>query len=194
MKKDLTIGGIGARSTSVRRRIMKRVCKENVNVNVVKTNIVLSDIADILGEGTGVLKEETTIPNGKTLIINEMEALVIDTSKNLINYGTIINNGFIAILDIPSEEGAPTGGGGRLENNGIIINNNMMVNFNELVNNGSLTNMNEIYVSNGGKFNNTIGTIINTGTINIADGGACGTGTFTSGSYTGTNGNACPFR
>ena len=30
MKKNLTIGGIGARSISVRRIIIKQVCKQNV--------------------------------------------------------------------------------------------------------------------------------------------------------------------
>lgn len=222
MKKDLTIGGIGARSTSVRRRIMKRVCKENVSG--VKTNIVLSDIADIDPRFLptfiiGILKKDTIIPNGKTLTINDNETLFIETSKTLVNYGTIINNGGsqggIYIVDLLTLFTPPTGGGGTLENNGTIINQSFITNKNILINKGiiitrnptatengqlnnmgSLTNTQAIYVSNGGTMINT-GTITNTGTINIANGsGVCGFGHFdVSGSYAGQPiGNACPFR
>lgn len=219
MKKDLTIGGIGARSTSVRRRIMKRVCKENVNE--VKTNIVLSDIADIITDYApfilGILKKDTTIQNGKTLTINDNETLFIEASKTLVNYGTIINNGGsqggIYNADLRTLITPPIGGGGTLENNGTIINNSFIINKNILINKGiiithdptatgigqldnmgSLTNTQQIYVSNGGTMFNT-GTITNTGTIHIANGsGVCGFGHFdVSGSYAGQPiGNDCP--
>ena len=221
MKKDLTIGGIGARSTSVRRRIMKRVCKENVSG--VKTNLVMSDIADIITDYLpliiGVLKKDTTIQNGKTLTINYNETLFIETSKTLVNYGTIINNGGsqggIYIVNLSTLTTPPyiLGGGGTLENNDTIINQSSIYNKNILINKGiiitrdptatgnvqlnnmgSLTNTQNIYVSNGGTMSNT-GTITNTGTINIANGsGACGFGNFdASGSYAGQPiGNVCP--
>jgi len=161
MKKDLTIGGIGARSTSVRRKIMKRVCKENVNE--VKTNIVLSDIADIDPSYLpyfiiGILKKDTIIPNGKTLTINDNEVLIIETSKTLINYGTIINNGGsqggIYIVDFSKLLLGLHEGGGILENNGTIINNASFANTNIVINNKDIFSVTGSNIINNGTINN----------------------------------------
>jgi len=210
MKKDLTIGGIGARSTSVRRRIMKRVCKENVNG--VKTNIVMSDIADVMlfypnlsypsfFVKLGFLKTTSTIiREDQTLSLSDNSILIVNTGQSLTNNGSItINNSQIGISNVtyspPSPPVEGTARGGILINNGnLIISSDSFIQITgTLTNNVSLTNTGQINVYKGGILTN-IGSITNTGTgtINIADGlSTCGTGTFTPGSYTGTIGNAC---
>ena len=207
MKKDLTIGGIGARSTSVRRRIMKRVCKENVSG--VKTNLVMSDIADVISiypipsvlVKVGLLKTTSTIiQEGQTLSLSDMSILVVNTGQSLTNNGSItINNSQLRIVNLtyspPSPPVEGTIRGGILINNGNLIlssSDSSIQITGTLTNNVSLTNTGEIYVNNGGIFTN-IGSITNTGTINIANGsGTCGIGTFTAGSYIGTTGTGCP--
>ena len=220
MKKDLTIGGIGARSTSVRRRIMKRVCKENVSG--VKTNLVMSDIADVTmlvitgyNISFGKLKQSLVIKDGQTLNLKPQEILFVETSKSITNNGTINTSmSQIFIADFIDYDTPPNSGGGSLVNNGNLIlsldssiqiigigtltNNASLTNTGQiqitgtLTNNVSLTNTGQIYVNNGGIFTN-IGSITNTGTINIANGsGTCGIGTFTAGSYIGTTGTGCP--
>ena len=209
MKKDLTIGGIGARSTSVRRRIMKRVCRENVNG--VKTNLVMSDIADVISFYTpsvpsvevkfGFLKTTSTIiREGQTLSLSDLSVLIVNTGQSLTNNGSItINNSQIRIDNItyspPSPPVEGTIRGGILINNGnlILLSSDSTIQVTgTLTNNVSLTNTGQIYVRNGGIFTN-IGSITNTGTIDIANGsGTCGIGTFTAGSYIGTTGTDCP--
>jgi hypothetical protein len=224
MKKDLTIGGIGARSTSVRRRIMKRVCNDGV------TNLNLSDIGDVIYSATYcspppvscvtfsyfTLKRSIVIKKGQILTIKPYEMLLIQTSNNIINYGTInlIGNAQLYIADFIDVNNPPSGGGGLLINNGIInielesyienlnifINNNILISngrittgIGSFTNNSSLTNTGKIFVINGGTMTNT-GTINNTGEINIANNpGTCGIGNFIRGSYAGTIGNLCPW-
>lgn len=210
MKKDLTIGGIGARSTSVRRRIMKRVCRENVSG--VKTNLVMSDIADVILYQTlsvpsvlvkfGFLKTTSTIiQEGQTLSLSDLSILVVNPGQSLTNNGSItINNSQIRIVNLTySPPSSPvestTIRGGILINNGNLILSSSYSSIEitgTLTNNVSLTNTGQIYVRNGGIFTN-IGSITNTGTIDIANGsGTCGIGTFTAGSYIGTTGTDCP--
>ena len=181
MKKDLTIGGIGARSTSVRRRIMKRVCKENVSG--VKTNLVMSDIADVMlfypnpsapsfFFKLGFLKTTSTIiQEGQTLSLSDVSILFVNTGQSLTNNGSItINNSQISIVNVtyspPSPPVEGTIRGGILINNGnLIISSDSSIQITgTLTNNVSLTNTGRIYVNDGGIFTN-IGSITNTGTI-----------------------------
>jgi hypothetical protein len=210
MKKDLTIGGIGARSTSVRRRIMKRVCKENVNG--VKTNLVMSDIADVIlfypiptdpsfFIKLGFLKTTSTIiREDQTLSLSDYSILIVNNGQSLTNNGSITINNYsqIAITNVtyspPSPPVEGTTAGGILINNGNLLISSFSSIYitGKLTNNGSLKNTNRIYVYNGGTMINT-GTITNTDTINIANGsGGCGSGNFTAGSYIGTTGTDCP--